>query len=122
MIGVHDRHVELAQQRDEFRRAEAVVADLDDVAQRMPAKECTVVGLSGPGRRFRSWIQELANDSWEHDSLEIIVKRHLSRDRHLISGYPALKEVSQLLHILKLHKGKWILCAVHRIHSKTHQT
>ena len=38
MIGVHDRHVELAQQRHEFRRAEAVVADLDDMAQRMPAE------------------------------------------------------------------------------------
>src|SRR5437879_3570370 len=23
-------------------------------------------GLSGPERQFRSWIQELANDSWEH--------------------------------------------------------
>ena len=38
MIGVHDRDFEFPQQRDELRRLEAVVAHLDDVAER-PAVE-----------------------------------------------------------------------------------
>ena len=36
VVGVNDRHAKFAQQRDEFSVAEAVVADLDDVAQLMP--------------------------------------------------------------------------------------
>ena len=40
MIGVHDRHVEFAQQRDEFPVAKAVVAHLDDVTQRLAAELC----------------------------------------------------------------------------------
>ena len=35
-VGANDRHAKFAQQRDEFSVAEAVVADLDDVAQLMP--------------------------------------------------------------------------------------
>ena len=40
MIGVHNRHVEFAQQRDEFPVAKAVVAHLDDVAQHLAAELC----------------------------------------------------------------------------------
>src|SRR6516162_959248 len=40
MIGVHNRHVEFAQQRDEFPVAKAVVAHLDDVTQRLAAELC----------------------------------------------------------------------------------
>ena len=40
VIGVHDRHVELAQQRDEFGVAETIVANLDDVPQRLSVEFC----------------------------------------------------------------------------------
>ena len=36
VLGEHDRDVEFAQQRDEFRHEEAVMAHLDDVAQPQP--------------------------------------------------------------------------------------
>src|SRR5215470_5399731 len=40
MIGVHDRHVELAQQCDELAAAKAVMADLDNMAQRLSVEFC----------------------------------------------------------------------------------
>src|SRR5580658_3571548 len=53
---------------------------------------------------------------------EILSESHFAFDCRLIGGDAALKEISQLLHILEIHEGERILCVKYRSDAEALET